>query len=434
MPYDPDKFSTWTSGQPCPHKVGNSCRLAAAIAFVSKQFAGVTDDQCAECLRGAEPTREQPNRIVAQIANKARDGSAIIPAIVPVKYNPIELPCVHRSPEPTGTITCRPCQNAGFDKLRIHDCAVHGKCAIRGYSMEVAHICLTCEQRKPPDNKAQPAQNPEQAPVVRVKSMVYNRHDDPADHLADQFHGASCILACGGPSLAEMDLSPLSQRGVFVAAISQVAATHIRPQAWFSVDQCKTYHAAIWRDPAIMKFVARQHRHKGDEARVPLNIKGEWTLDELTSQCPNVWYYQRGDEWDLQSFLDRPYAMWRTTEEVGKDRGKKSVMLVALRLLYWLGFRSVFIIGADFLMQTHRQYAFAATKGERACRSNNKAYDALNIAFHRLRPILESRGMNVYNATTGGRLTAFDRVPFSEAVNSCRARFPKTIDVTGLYH
>lgn len=376
------------------------------------------------------PLLNAPNIVVAALANNARAGSVALPA--PPKIEPTDWPCVHRSIDHVREVKCRPCQNMGVDSLPVYSCAIHHVCVIRGYAPDLPKLCSTCEERKPPLPKMQ-----DDAPVVSkrskvvpVRGIVANRQDQPADHLAEQFAGGACVLVCGGPSVAQMDLSVLDQRGVFVAAVSQVAATHVRPHAWFSVDACTTYHEAIWRDPQIMKFVARNWT--GNSERIPMQVNGEWLPSKTPAwKCPNVWFYDRGDRWAIDEFLTAPYAMWQTLVD-GKP--KKSVMLVAIRLLHWLGFRTVYLIGCDFEMRRDAQYAFPATKGEGAYRSNNRTYNALNETFVALRPQFEAAGLRVFNATTGGRLDAFERVTFEEAVAGCRDGFPRSIDVSGLYH
>lgn len=376
-----------------------------------------------------QPTLEHPNAVVAIIANNAREGSAIVHPEPPPKRMPNDLPCIHRGTEIVRSIRCKPCQNAGMEMLPVHTCAVHGECVVRGYALDAPKVCLTCDERRKPGDPDVIVKR-----IAPAKGMMFNRANEPADWLGDQFAGCACMLVCGGPSVREMDLTRLQERGVFVAALSQIAATHVRPHAWFSVDKCSTYHPAIWRDPAIMKFVPRVLRNDVDNGTLPHHDGHRWHNGGPQAwKCPNVWYYNRGDEWDWDGFLERPWAMWATPVD-SPDRVKKSVMLVAIRLLHWLGFRAVYLIGCDFEMKLDRQYAFASSKGQGACRSNNRSYRAINETFVRLRPTMESCGFRVYNASAGGRLDAFERVSLDDAIDACRASFPATIDVTGLYH
>lgn len=413
----------------CKHRVRDTCRLAASLAAVPKEQVPVTKENCEACQSLRVPTLQKPNAIVAILANAARANSAVVQPEQPRRvkaYDPNEHPCVHRSAEVIRSLKCRPCQNEGYESIPVHPCALHGECAIRGYTTDMPRLCLTCDDRRTQETTVA-------RKITAAKGMLFNRQNQPADWLGDQFSGGSCVLVCGGPSVATMDLSRLQQRGVFVAAISEIAATHVRPHAWFSVDKCTTYHEAIWRDAQIMKFVARQLYDDGDNEKIPVKRGGQWEPGTLARKMPNVWFYNRGDAWDFDSFLERPYAMWCTTID-GKDHIKKSVMLVAIRLLHWLGFRNVYLIGCDFWMTREKQYAYPATKGDGAFRSNNKAYRAINETFVQLRPHFEASGFRVYNATPGGRLDAFERVTLDQAVDACLATFPKEIDVAGLYH
>ena len=60
-------------------------------------------------------------------------------------------------------------------------------------------------------------------------------------------------------------------------------------------------------------------------------------------------------------------------------------MLVALRLLHYLGFRTVYLIGADFKMTPEQGHAFDEARSAESVRHNNVLYDSLNRRFEALR-------------------------------------------------
>jgi hypothetical protein len=98
---------------------------------------------------------------------------------------------------------------------------------------------------------------------------------------------------------------------------------------------------------------------------------------------------------------------------------------IALRLLHYLGVRTVFLLGMDFFMTTENGYAFNQARTTGAAASNNEHYRIVNGMMHELRPYLEQSGMKVYNCNPKSRLSAFDYLPYAEAVTSCTALIPK---------
>lgn len=109
------------------------------------------------------------------------------------------------------------------------------------------------------------------------------------------------------------------------------------------------------------------------------------------------------------------------------------MFLVALRMLYWLGFRTVYLVGADFHYRPEKTYSFAESKNANACGTNNNTMAILDGWMRQLRPHFERAGFGVYNATQYSRLSAFDFVPLGQAVESAVLPQPSPDDVAGMY-
>jgi len=262
-----------------------------------------------------------------------------------------------------------------------------------------------------------------------MTALVVNRFGD-AMPLRDQYAGASVVLCCGGPSLAEMDLSPLQQRGVMVAAVNQVAATHVRPQFWFSVDEPARFAEPIWTDPGILKFVPIGWATVG-------TARWNGTAYESTGRMANsypstLFFRNTKDGWRAEDFFETPKVVWGGSVSVnGQPREVKSVLFAALRLLDWLGFRRIILLGADFYMTPQRTYAFPDPKNQHASQTNNNTYAFLNHWLGLLRTVAAARGLVIQNATPGSRLEAFERVEFHEALASIT--IPPAAHVAGHY-
>lgn len=299
-----------------------------------------------------------------------------------------------------------------------------------------------------PVNHAEPAPEPKQPQPKPVKApkqpkpqpdvggFVLNRHRQRADGLRDSLLGAHCFLVCGGPSLNDQNLSLLGRRGILTAAVNQSGATHVRPHFWFSVDDSKSFHQAIWEDPAVMKFSKLQYEtgtYRVWDESIKATKHGKWRSSKVKiHKLPNVWFYKHCDLFDKDRFLVQEKPTWCTHKKGGTSR--RSVMLVALRLLYWLGIRTVYLLGCDFRMEAgERTYAFDQPKGPGSAQSNNRTYQMLNEAFLRLLPHFAEYGFRVYNCTPGGNLHAFPRLEYEEAVRAATEKIPKRVYVRGLY-
>lgn len=231
--------------------------------------------------------------------------------------------------------------------------------------------------------------------------------------------GATVFLVCGGPSLNRMDLSVLERRGVLVAAVNQVAATHVRPQLWFSVDDPSKFHESIWKDPGVLCFTKRKYLKKA----VWETRDGDRKAGPKAQDLPAVVGYDHRSEWPCD-FLDGAPS-W------GRDGYFKSVFVVALRILADLGVKRICLLGADFHMDPTQAYAFDQDKDHGAANSNNGYYARMNRDLPAVWKTLLSVGCEVVNCTPGSHLTAFPTSTLADEIGRVEITPPKS--VAGLY-
>lgn len=366
------------------------------------------------------------------------------------------LPCVHRG-EVNRTIMCQTCPRSAKREVNVYSCALHGECTIYRNEHQTK-ACSKCTDRaeskmeKPapkPATQTQPViqattsdDNPK--PIVppsgfipgpAVEGFLVDSFGRPQDAMRDLYRGTSCFLLASGPSLNSADKSLLEQRGILVASVNNAGIQNARPHLAFFVDAPGKFHPAIWMDPGVKKFIRRNQDHK--EIRFP-NGNGGWMKRGVKpAMCPQTYFFREGSGFDAPTFLTRATPSWEaiwTDEKANKQHRKRSVFLVAIRMLYWLGVRTVYLVGVDFRYRPGATYAFSGCDKEAAaCGPNNTTMGVINEWMAELRPRFESVGFRVYNTTVRSRLTAFDHVPLHDAVANVLHEFPADVPTDGLY-
>jgi hypothetical protein len=263
--------------------------------------------------------------------------------------------------------------------------------------------------------------------------MLFTR-DGHNVFLGDLFRGHSAFLICGGPSLKSHDLSLLNARGILTLAVNN-AATVVRPQLWTSVDDPGHFCDAIWADPGILKFVPFDHMEKHFLVR---DDADHLVLSQAkVGDMPGVFGFRRNEHFRADQWLHESTFNWGNhTDRVDEygHKGSRSVFYVALRLLYFLGVRTVYLLGCDFRMEEGRpNYAFEQDRSPASVRSNNSSYRILNVRLGHLKPHFDAEGFRVFNCTPGSGLTVFPALDFGEAVRRARSAVPGRINTSGMY-
>jgi hypothetical protein len=232
------------------------------------------------------------------------------------------------------------------------------------------------------------------------------------------FRGRSAFLICGGPSFARVDHATLRQPGILTMALNNATKT-FRPHLWVCVDSPDHFLRSVWLDPTIMKFVPICHTQK----RIFDNDAWQWTKT-VVCDCPNVFYYKRNEHFRPRQFLWEDTMNWGNHKQHG---GGRSVMLIAIRLLFLLGVRRVFLLGADFTMDEHSTYHFEQNRAPGSVRGNNSTYIKLDKWFAKLRPLFERERFYVVNCNPDSHLKAFDFVTFKEAIDEVTREFGQSV-------
>lgn len=274
--------------------------------------------------------------------------------------------------------------------------------------------------------------------------IIFNR-DGLNIFLGDTYRGKSAFLILGGPSFGELIKGETLFKGKitsnkellnypgFVTMATNNAPRTFRPDLWCIVDRPDSFIKSIWLDPKIMKFVPFDHTEK----RIFDNENWK-EMDTLVGECPNTMFFRRNEHFDPPQFLKSNTLNWGehsdSKDELG-NKGGRSVMLVALRLLHYLGVRKVFLLGCDFNMDDNSKYHFEQDRSKSSQRGNNATYDILKSRFEALKPIFDEAGFSVFNCNANSRLKVFPHMPFEEAIQFATSEMPdiSTERTAGLY-
>lgn len=251
--------------------------------------------------------------------------------------------------------------------------------------------------------------------------------------LSQFYAGRSAFLVLSGPSLNQIDLEQLNQRGVVTMGVNNSWGIH-RPDLWCCVDPANRFLDAGWKDPGILKFVPASLF----ESRLGV-MKPDGSISDSAykvKHMPGVFGFRRADAFDHRTFLIDDAVHWGCLEgdqDAVSIQGKRSVMLVALRMLHYLGFSRVFLLGCDFKMSDERRYAFSEGRSANAIKHNNALYESLSTRFDAMREHFERHKFQVYNCSPGSELRSFPRMEFSEAIEIVRGECGTNLNTQGWY-
>lgn len=271
--------------------------------------------------------------------------------------------------------------------------------------------------------------------------MLLNSSLEPIS-LYNQYKNSTAFLILGGTSFRDFINSQdnifisgkllshaecLKYPGFVTMSVNN-SVKSFRPDLWTCVDNPNRFIKSIWTDPRIQKFVPECHKDK----KIFDSDKWEF-IDTITQQCPNTFFYHRNDRFKAENFLSESTFNWGDHKDYG---GGRSVMLVAIRLLYYLGIRTVFLLGCDFYMDEKNRYHFEQDRSKSAQDNNNSTYDKMQKRFAQLKPIFEEKKFFIYNCNPKSRLTVFPYIDFATAFKLSIENMPINITnerTIGLY-
>lgn len=252
--------------------------------------------------------------------------------------------------------------------------------------------------------------------------------------LRDIWRGSAGFLVCSGPSLRNVDVSLLRQRGVVSLGINNAAAfAHTR--AFTCSDPPYKFHHGIWLDPTVMKLVPVPKLKERIRAKLP-DGTFKWT-QYTVADCPNVYAYDRSVEWHSEDFFTSTAATWGANQKFAEANNVPKQLFtfyLGLRLMHYLGVRRVYLLGVDFHMTPENKYAWPDSRQRGVVGGNNNQYRNAIIRLKQLEPVFARHNFRLYNCNPDSALTLFPYVPYDEALADCRSVMPdEPFDCDGYY-
>lgn len=346
----------------------------------------------------------------------------------------------------TGKPVCKKCaETAQHEELAEIEAAQNASLEEKQIAIKPSMEQLN-EQHKvftpPSPRRGQAASTPalnrndeKQALIANKRHIRVYHADGERMALYNVLAGRQAFLVCSGPSLNQMNLSLLNQRGIVTMGINNSPAV-FKPNYWICGDTPRRFIEQIWKDPTITKFAPHGRRNMFPRVRdADGNLKDSAFR---VCQMPNTYFFNRGEWFDAKYFLedgDFPWGGGSNTPDAYGIRGYKSTMILALKMLWYLGAGTVYLLGCDFKMENGAQnYAFKQERPPDVVRLNIEVFNALNRRLKELKPYFDRVDFKVVNCTPNSGLQVFPYMEFTEAVNKAAAECnEKPIITEGMY-
>ncbi len=232
--------------------------------------------------------------------------------------------------------------------------------------------------------------------------------------------GGQCFIVCNGPSLTESDLNMLADSGIPSFGTNRIY--NIYPNT-----KWRPNYAVIMDEGLMYDKLSLQAISDGKPEVFFLNKNAAYTARDLTCDVCLV-----DSDWS-KILLNAPKF---STDAAKGIYGIGTVTYSCIQIAYYMGFRSLYILGADNKYPwTHLQDG--SHNFDNKARSYFAGLDSvlkkpamgatweMNIAYDYAQYVSESLGMKIYNATRGGYLESFERIELEAALQQIKRQTVK---------
>jgi len=227
--------------------------------------------------------------------------------------------------------------------------------------------------------------------------------------LENFYSGSSCFLVGGSPNLdCDNQFELLQQQGIVTMAMNNVA-TKFKPTFWIGADKPANYSKSILYDNSYLHFAY-------------LSRCGELIDGIRWQDFKNVLFLGSRPDIKAPSFFKpiRYFVWWH------------NIFLVALQVLYHLGFEKVYTVGCSFKIDYERQYSYKSRLKKEQIEYNQKTYD---MVIKQLNEVMKfSNGVNfeLISCTRKSKLNEIcDYEKFGDILEEMKRKIPEhnTIDI-----
>lgn len=228
--------------------------------------------------------------------------------------------------------------------------------------------------------------------------------------LKDKYSGETCFLIGNGPSLSPEDLTVLHNNNIKTFASNRIY---------------NTYDETPWRTDFLVsedEYVLEEIQDCINEMEceykfIPIHLKWYKNINIKNAYYFNQSFYKNGD---VKKFSDN------ISEDI-VCRG--TVITTCAQIAIHMGFKRMYLVGVDhnFSRMTDKDGNLIINNDvkdhygvEKNADENTKGIfnvDNATQAFMDLKEFAEARGVEIYNATRGGKLEVFPRVDFDDLFN-----------------
>ncbi len=216
-----------------------------------------------------------------------------------------------------------------------------------------------------------------------------------------KYTGQRCFIVANGPSLRMEDLDKLSANGEISFGMNRIYMLYDRTQ-WRP-----TFY--LTQDPTVIRSCYGEMKECVKESVMFVKVPGEPKYD-----LPGAIYfdmdYNNSEKNISPNFYDGSNCLFADG---------RSVSYTALQLAVYMGFTTIYLIGADCYYSTDNKKINKDSYPDKRMYDEKKVGMPPNIeymftAYRSAQSFAENHGVKIYNATRGGKLEVFKRVDFDD--------------------
>ena len=234
--------------------------------------------------------------------------------------------------------------------------------------------------------------------------------------LKDTHKGETCFIIGNGPSLRAEDLSVLKQNHAFCFASKRInkiySETDWRPDVWAASD---------------LGYIESYYDEISAMEEKPLMLPCQSIINQNLPPIANAIYYpflqvgERSDAW-FNYDIEKGVHFWGT------------ITVKMINFAVYMGFTKIYLLGVDnsFPVKTNEDGTVVFDLSQKQHFSNSyntqqemeriqqetgdllKSFEYITKGFHTAKYFCDLKGIEIYNATRGGKLEVFPRVNFDE--------------------